>query len=59
MWLYLNFRETEILFQCEYIPNTAWDTLMLKNYLLFVSNSELIGHSVFLFANSDNLEAKN
>ena len=32
------------------ILHTAWDIHVLKNYLLFIRNSNLTGHMVFLFA---------
>lgn len=40
-----------------YVPNIAWDILMLKFYL-FIRNSNLTRHTIFLFAKSANPKSK-
>ena len=45
-------------FSIKYVPNTAWDILILKAYSLLLWNSDLTGHLVFLFANPNNCTPK-
>lgn len=49
--LNVGFREAmNNILQHKYTPTSAWDTLMRKNNLLFIENSNLAVLRVFLFA---------
>lgn len=43
----------------KFVPNIALDILILKNYSLFILNSNLIGHPIFLLLNLETLVPEN
>lgn len=56
--LNLNFKQ-QIIFLVKVCSNIACNILTLKNYLLFIWNSNLTGHAIFLFTKSGNPKYSN